>query len=182
MKKADINSVYSVFQHSQGVFTDTRNPLAGGLFFALGGPNFDGNEFAHQALAKGARAAVIDNANSWKDDRYLLVDNVLDCLQQVANLHRSQFTIPVIAITGSNGKTTTKELMQRVLARKYEVVATKGNLNNHIGVPLTLLDIEEGTELAIIEMGANHQGEIAALCEIATPDPWIDYQHRPRSY
>ena len=165
-----IESVYQAFDHSSGVCTDTRNITAGCIFFALKGDRFNGNDYAKKALEEGAKFAVIDEPQANNDERLLLVDNVLTTLQQVANHHRRQFKIPVLAITGSNGKTTTKELIRTVLSKKFKVLATEGNLNNHIGVPLTLLNITAQTEIAIIEMGANHLGEIAALCEIAEPE------------
>jgi UDP-N-acetylmuramoyl-tripeptide--D-alanyl-D-alanine ligase len=139
------------------------------MFFALKGEKFNANEFAEEALAKGAGLAIIDEAAFKKDDRYLLVDNVLEALQQLARYHRSQLTLPVIGLTGSNGKTTTKELVYAVLSKKFKTFATKGNLNNHIGVPLSVLAITDETEVGIIEMGANHIGEIAHLCTIANP-------------
>lgn len=149
--------------------TDTRKLQPGGLFFALSGANFNGNTFAQQALDKGAAYAVIDDAAYATSDKCIVVSNVLETLQQLANHHRRQLTIPIIAITGSNGKTTTKELIAAVLRRKFVTYATEGNLNNHIGVPLTLLQVKQNAEMAIIEMGANHQREIAGYCEIAMP-------------
>ncbi len=140
------------------------------MFFALQGNNFDGNEYVSKALSLGANH-VICTDSKWEDHKQVsVVANTLSCLQKMANHHRRQFDIPVLALTGSNGKTTTKELTAAVLRKKYDVVATRGNLNNHIGVPLTLLEIDKQTEIAIIEMGANHQGEIAALCQIAKPN------------
>ena len=166
-----IENLYAIFKEQKIVTTDSRNVPGGSVFFALKGDNFNGNAYAQQALEKGAAYAVIDEQAYLppNDLRYCLVHDVLKALQQLANYHRQQLTIPVIAITGSNGKTTTKELTARVLAEKYKTLATKGNLNNHIGVPLTLLSIDETVEMAIIEMGANHQGEIKMLCEIAEP-------------
>ena len=152
------------------VCIDTRAISTGCLFFALKGPNFNANEFAITALQKGASYAVVDEAKYVLDERYILVKDVLTTLQNLANHHRKQLKCPVLAITGTNGKTTSKELTYRVLKQKYKTSATKGNLNNHIGVPLSLLAIEVDTEYAIIEMGANHVGEIAQLCEIAEPD------------
>jgi UDP-N-acetylmuramoyl-tripeptide--D-alanyl-D-alanine ligase len=139
------------------------------LFFALKGPHFDGNAFAEQALEKGASYAVIDNVQYKKDARYILVDDVLVTLQKLASHHRKQLKIPIIGITGSSGKTTTKELIQAVLCSRYVVTATQGNLNNHIGVPLTVLAMDVKTEIGVVEMGANHVGEIAQLCAIAQP-------------
>lgn len=165
-----IEQLYSHFLKHPLVCTDTRDIKPGSIFFALKGANFNGNAFAEQALNSGCSLAVIDEANYKKDERYFLVDDVLVALQQLANHHRKQLNIPVIGITGSNGKTTTKELIHAVLSKKYNTLATKGNLNNHIGVPLTLLSITKEHEMAIIEMGANHQGEIALLCTIAEPD------------
>jgi len=139
------------------------------LFFALSGENFNGNKFAKAALEHGAIAAVIDDADYDSKD-CILVKDTLECLQKLAVHHRKQLNTPVIALTGSNGKTTTKELISSVLSRKFALSSTRGNLNNHIGVPLSLLKLKKSTELAVIEMGANHQGEIAGLCEIAQPD------------
>ena len=151
------------------ICTDTREIKEGAIFFALKGENFNANQFAEKALNEGCSLAVIDEPPYKKDDRYFLVEDVLKTLQDLANYHRRQLTIPVLAITGTNGKTTSKELVNAVLSEKYKVQATKGNLNNHIGVPLTLLNISKEHEMAIIEMGANHQGEIAMLCNIAQP-------------
>ncbi|WP_186757632.1 UDP-N-acetylmuramoyl-tripeptide--D-alanyl-D-alanine ligase [Echinicola salinicaeni] len=168
---ATITSLYEIYKQSTGVSTDSRKIGAGNLFFALKGPNFNANNFASKALEAGASAVVIDEGQ-YKvegDDRYFLVDDVLQTLQQLANFHRNQLDIPFLAITGSNGKTTTKELVNAVLSKKYKTYATVGNLNNHIGVPLTLLSMDENTELGIVEMGANKIGDIAELCEIAEP-------------
>ena len=141
------------------------------MFFALKGENFNGNEFAEQALKNGARYAVVDDKNFVKNkDEYILVKNTLEALQKLALFHRNYLEIPILAITGSNGKTTTKELVHSVLARKFKTIATKGNLNNHIGVPLTLLSMDDQTEFGIVEMGANHLLEIEFLCTIANPD------------
>lgn len=152
------------------VDTDTRKIRNNTIFFALKGENFNGNSFADEAIAKGASYAVIDEEKYATSDKTILVDNVLETLQQLANYHRNYLKLPVIALTGSNGKTTTKELINAVLSTKYKTTATVGNLNNHIGVPLTLLSIQEDTEIGIVEMGANHQKEIAFLSEIANPD------------
>lgn len=160
--------IYSIFLKNRSISTDSRQLLPGCLFFALKGENFDGNKYAQKAIEAGAAYAVIDDEN-YDGPATILVDDVLITLQNLANMHRRNFKIPVVAITGSNGKTTTKELLNAVLSQKYKVTATKGNLNNHIGVPLTLLGITDETQLAIIEMGANHQGEIAQLCAIAEP-------------
>jgi UDP-N-acetylmuramoyl-tripeptide--D-alanyl-D-alanine ligase len=163
-----LEELYGIFLKNRIISTDSRQIHPGCLFFALKGDNFDGNKYAKKAVEASADYAIIDDDN-FEDQQTLLVDDVLLTLQQLANLHRRNFQIPVVAITGSNGKTTTKELMNAVLSQKYKVTATKGNLNNHIGVPLTLLGITDNTQLAIIEMGANHQGEIANLCTIAEP-------------
>lgn len=164
-----IEHIYEIYNKHSSVKTDTRKLENGDLFFALKGPNFNGNEFAAKAIETGAVYAVIDEAGYEIPGRTILVDDVLKTLQQLALHHRKQLSIPFIAITGSNGKTTTKELVHTVLSGKYKTVATKGNLNNHIGVPLTILSIPADTEMAIIEMGANHVGEIASYCEIALP-------------
>ncbi len=165
-----INELYSHFQKHPQVCTDTREIKPNSIFFALKGGNFNANNFAEQALNAGCSLAVIDEEKYKKDERFFLVDDVLTTLQQLANHHRKQLSIPIISITGTNGKTTSKELVNAVLSQKYKVQATKGNLNNHIGVPLTLLSITNEHEMAIVEMGANHQGEIAMLCGIAEPD------------
>ena len=168
-----IKDLYSKFISSSGVSTDTRNISPGNIFFALKGPHFDANKLAAKALDSGASFVVIDDPAYALGERYLLVDNVLQTLQQLANYHRNLFDIPVLGITGSNGKTTTKELIHRVLSRRFNVLATRGNLNNHIGVPLTLLRLSKETEIAIIEMGANKIGDIHELCEIAAPNHGI---------
>lgn len=165
----NIEKLYAVFRSTSGVITDTRKIKPDCLFVALKGSNFNGNKFASVALEKGAKYAIVDEVEYAIDERCFLVENGLDFLQKLANHHRKQFNIPVIAITGSNGKTTTKELSASVLSSTYPTHFTQGNLNNHIGVPLTLLAMPDETEVAIIEMGANHQKEIAALCEIAAP-------------
>jgi len=165
----DIKILYEKFIQAGTVSTDTRKITRGSVFFSLKGEKFNANEFAAEALEKGAAYAVVDEAKWVKNDRYILVDDALRSLQQLARYHRNQFDIPIIALTGSNGKTTTKELLKAVLSKKYNVLATIGNLNNHIGVPLTILSIDKTIELAIVEMGANHLGEIATLCEIANP-------------
>lgn len=164
-----IAELYNIFKEYQTVTTDSRKITEGCIFFALKGDNFDGNAYAEKALGAGAIRAVIDNPEYKKDNRYILVDNVLTTLQDLARHHRRQFDFPVIAITGSNGKTTTKELVAVVMSSQYNTHYTKGNLNNHIGVPLTLLELNADHEVAIIEMGANHQGEIELLCNIAEP-------------
>ena len=165
-----IEKLYSLFLKHPIVCTDTRDIKPGSIFFALKGENFNGNKFAEQALNEGCAIAVIDEVEFQKKENCFLVDDVLTALQQLANHHRKQLGIPVIGITGSNGKTTSKELINAVLNQKYKVLATRGNLNNHIGVPLTLLSITKEHEMAIVEMGANHQGEIELLSKIAEPD------------
>lgn len=165
----EIEKIYEKYLESKRISTDTRQITPGSVFFALKGDKFNANEFAEEALNKGASQAVIDEPKFKKDDRYIVVDNVLENLQQLAKHHRDQLKIPVLALTGSNGKTTSKELLHAVLSKKFKTLATKGNLNNHIGVPLTLLAIDESVEFAVIEMGANHLGEIALLCSIANP-------------
>jgi UDP-N-acetylmuramoyl-tripeptide--D-alanyl-D-alanine ligase len=165
-----ITDLYALFEKYPKVSTDTRNIQDNSIFFALKGANFNGNKFAKQALENGARFAVIDEAQNLKDERFILVDDVLKTLQNLANHHRNQFDIPVLGITGTNGKTTTKELLNEVLSQKYNVLATAGNFNNHIGVPLTLLKLKPEHDLAIIEMGANHPGEIYELCQISEPN------------
>lgn len=164
-----IEFLYSRFLLSDGVSIDTRTIKKNNLFFAISGPNFNANEFAKEALDKGAAYAVVDDKKFVTDDRIILAKDCLEALQKLAVFHRERFKRPVIGITGSNGKTTTKELITRVLSEKYVVYATKGNYNNHIGVPLTLLHIHPQVEIAIIEMGANHVGEIAQLCDLAKP-------------
>ncbi len=161
--------LYSLFQQFPVVNTDSRKTIPDSLFFALKGENFDGNQFAIQALENGAAYAVVDDKSLPKDERLILVDNVLLSLQRLAALHRSKMKATVVAITGSNGKTTTKELCAAVLSKKYNTLYTQGNLNNHIGVPLTLLRMRPETEMAVIEMGANHMGEIRRLCQLAAP-------------
>ena len=166
---ATTEQLYEIYQKHPIVCTDTRAITKDCLFFALKGDNFDANTFAAQALADGAAFAIVDNQEFAKNDRYLLVDDVLTALQDLAKHHRKQLNIPVIGLTGSNGKTTTKELIRAVLAEQFNTFATKGNLNNHIGVPLSILSIQSDVEIAVIEMGANHQKEIELLCEIAQP-------------
>lgn len=165
-----IEKLYQHYLRSSGVSTDTRTIEKDNIWFALKGPNFNANKFADQALSKGAALVVVDDDAFCKDERYFLVEDCLIALQQLATHHRRQLKIPFLAITGSNGKTTTKELVRDVLAMKYNVKATEGNLNNHIGVPLTLLKLDEATDFAVVEMGANAQKEIKMLCEIAEPD------------
>lgn len=165
----NIAGLYEIYLQYPSVQTDTRKLKQGDIFFALKGPNFNGNTFAAQALEAGAAYVIIDEAEYAVSDKYILVDDVLKCLQDLANYHRRQLNIPIIAITGSNGKTTTKELVTAVLRKKYITYATDGNLNNHIGVPLTLLKIKQDAEMAVVEMGANHQKEIESYCLIAEP-------------
>lgn len=166
----NIETLYDLYVKHPYVSTDTRNILPGGIFFALRGANFNGNTFADQALAGGASYVVIDDAAYAKDERYILVNDVLKALQDLALFHRKTLHIPIIGVTGTNGKTTTKELLHATLSQQFKTYATKGNLNNHIGVPLTILSIDDSVEVAVVEMGANHLGEIAFLCNIALPD------------
>lgn len=161
--------LYNLFLKSSGVSTDTRSIGRDSMYFALKGANFNGNAFAGQALEKGASLAIIDE-EEYEQQGTILVDDVLQSLQDLARFHREQLQIPVIGLTGSNGKTTTKELMHAVLSSRFNTLATSGNLNNHIGVPLSLLRIGKAHEIAIIEMGANHQGEIAMLSDLCQPD------------
>jgi UDP-N-acetylmuramoyl-tripeptide--D-alanyl-D-alanine ligase len=169
MKYPAIEEIYSLYLKHPVVGTDTRNIKQDSIFFALKGANFNANTFAKEAISKGAKYAVIDE-EAYYTYGCILVENVLITLQQLATYHRRQSKIPFIGITGSNGKTTTKELTAAILSKKYKTLFTQGNLNNHIGVPLTLLSLKKEHEIAIIEMGANHQGEIAELCKIAEPD------------
>jgi len=167
----NIESLYTHFIQSTGVSTDTRKIGQGNIFFALKGPNFNANDFAPKALEAGASLVVVDEERVIPegDPRYFLVEDALTALQKLANHHRHQLQIPIIGLTGSNGKTTSKELLHAVLKQKFNTSATVGNLNNHIGVPLTLLAISKETEIAIVEMGANKQGDIKELCDIAEP-------------
>lgn len=164
-----IEELYQIYLKHPSVQTDTRKLKPGDIFFALKGEKFNGNAFAKQAVEAGAAYVVIDDAAYEISGKTILVDNVLECLQQLAHHHRQQFQIPFIAITGSNGKTTTKELIHAVLSSKYKTYTTEGNLNNHIGIPLTLLRIKADAEIAVIEMGANHQKEIERYCRYALP-------------
>lgn len=164
-----IEQLYQLYLQHSVISTDTRKITPGSLFFALKGDKFDANTFAEKAVEAGAAYAVIDNPEYQKNERFILVDDVLTTLQQLAAHHRSKLTIPVIGLTGSNGKTTTKELINAVLSQRFNTLATQGNLNNHIGVPLTILSINSSHEMAVIEMGANHQKEIALLSGIAQP-------------
>ena len=164
-----IEKLYDIFSENPLISTDSRAVEKGSLFFALKGENHDANLFAKQALQNGASYAIVDKPDIPESDRYILVEDVLETLQQLALYHRKQFQIPVLAITGSNGKTTTKELLAAVLETKYNCLYTKGNLNNHIGLPLTILRLNHSHQIACIEMGANHIGEIEKLCQIAQP-------------
>jgi len=172
MKLGSIEALYSIYTKHPSVVTDTRKLKLGDLYFALKGPNFNGNVFALQALEQGAAYAIVDeeipNSSAFQE-RILFVDDVLTTLQALAKYHRQQFNIPFIAITGSNGKTTTKELVYAVLASHFKTYTTQGNLNNHIGVPLTLLSIPKDAEMAVIEMGANHLHEIESYCSYTLP-------------
>ena len=165
-----IEKLHRLFLKFNGVSTDTRSIAHGALFFALKGENFNGNDFAKKALDSGASYCIIDEQQFQSNERFILVPNVLKTLQELANFHRKYLNIPIIAITGSNGKTTTKELINSVLARRYKTHATQGNYNNHIGVPLTLLQMDASVDIGIVEMGANHIGEIAKLCQISVPN------------
>ncbi len=165
-----IEELYERYLQSHVVTTDSRQVTPGCIFFALKGDNFDGNAFVPQALAQGAAACVTSDAQYGADQRCYVVPDVLKALQELAHCHRRHLSIPFVGITGTNGKTTTKELVHAVLSKKYRTHATRGNFNNHLGVPLTLLAIPADAELAIVEMGANHPGEIAFLCGIADPD------------
>lgn len=167
--KLSIAELYQLFKTCNGVSTDTRKIDKDCLFFALKGDKFNGNLFAKDALEKGAKYAVVDQADVATDERFILVNDVLYTLQKLANFHRQHLSIPIVGLTGSNGKTTNKELIAAVLSKKFKTYATKGNLNNHIGVPLTLLQIDNTYEAAVVEMGANHQGEIRLLSGITEP-------------
>ncbi|MGO3689031.1 MAG: UDP-N-acetylmuramoyl-tripeptide--D-alanyl-D-alanine ligase [Psychroflexus halocasei] len=164
-----LENLHTAFLKSTGVSTDSRKIEKDQIFFALKGDNFNGNQYAQKAIDQGAKLVVIDDEN-YKTDKTFLVEDVLECLQNLARFHRRYLDLVIIAITGSNGKTTTKNLINEVLSQKFKVKATEGNLNNHIGVPLTLLSFNTTHEIGIVEMGANHQGEIKALCEIAEPN------------
>jgi UDP-N-acetylmuramoyl-tripeptide--D-alanyl-D-alanine ligase len=166
----DISKLHQIFLNSKGVSTDTRSIEANQLYFALKGPSFDGNQYCDQALANGASYCIIDDPTAKVESKTILVKDVLSCLQKLALFHRKTLKIPLIALTGSNGKTTTKELLVAALKEKYRVAYTLGNLNNHIGVPLSLLSIKPSDEIAVIEMGANAQNEIAFLSSLSLPD------------
>ena len=165
----EISELYKIYKSKSSICTDTRKIEKGGLFFALKGENFNGNLFAAKAISDGCSFAIIDEKKIAKNDKFILVKNVLETLQNLARHHRKQLSIPIIGITGTNGKTTSKELIHAVLKSELNSYATKGNLNNHIGVPLSILKITKEHEIAIIEMGANHEKEIAFLCDIAKP-------------
>lgn len=166
----DINCIHQLFLKCKSVSIDTRKIIPESFFVAIKGDNFDANTFAKEALNKGALYVIIDNKDYFIDDRTILVEDSLVTLQELAKFHRRYLKLPIIALTGSNGKTTTKELIHVVLSKKFNTKATVGNLNNHIGVPLTLLSFDSNTEIGIVEMGANHKKEIEFLCELATPD------------
>lgn len=165
-----IDELYQLYTLSYKVVKDTRDEVNNAMYFALKGENFNGNKYAMKAVEQGANYAVIDEERYQVDERLILVDDVLSCLQDLAKYHRAQLGIPIFALTGSNGKTTSKELINAVLCKKFNCYATQGNLNNHIGVPLTLLAMTPDHDFGVVEMGANHQLEIEALCNIALPD------------
>ncbi|MCF8343307.1 MAG: UDP-N-acetylmuramoyl-tripeptide--D-alanyl-D-alanine ligase, partial [Bacteroidales bacterium] len=164
----NIERLYEIFLKHPKITTDSRQNVKGSIFFGLRGERFDGNKFARDAISKGAILAVV-NENELQGEKIISVKDSLLTLQELASLHRAHLNIPVLGLTGSNGKTTTKELIARVLAKKYKVSFTRGNLNNHIGLPLTVLDIDHTYDMAVVEMGANHIGEIDQLCQIARP-------------
>ncbi len=166
----NIEKIYEEIVKGRNISTDSRNIKAGDVFFALKGENFDGNAYVRKTLEAGAFAAFTDSKTNRRISGAIFVPDVLECLQRTANFHRLRLGVPVIGITGTNGKTTTKELCREVLSRKFRITATEGNFNNHIGLPLSLLKMNEDTEMGIVEMGANHPGEIEALCRIASPD------------
>jgi len=165
----EIDKLYSLIK-SKKIVTDTRKIIGNAVFFALKGDNFNGNKFAEDALKKGASLAIVDEKKYEISDKTIFVNDVLTCLQKLSSYHRKKLNVPIIAITGSNGKTTTKELISAVLSKKYKVTNTIGNLNNHIGVPLTLLSMTKKTEIGVVEMGANHPHEIEFLCDIIKPN------------
>ncbi len=165
-----IKEIYQLFIEHPVVSTDSRKIKKGCIFFALKGETFNGNKYAGNAIAEGAAYAIVDEMEYADNSRIIFVENVLKTLQELATFHRKKLALPILGITGTNGKTTTKELIAAVLAKKFRVSYTQGNLNNHIGVPLTLLGMNNETELGVVEMGANHPGEIAELCQIAQPN------------
>lgn len=165
----NLKQLHQVFINSNGICTDTRKISKNALFFALKGDNFNGNQYASLAIDNGCSFAIVDEKEFVTNDKCILVDSVLKTLQDLANFHRKQFNIPIIGITGSNGKTTTKELIGEILSKKYQVLMTQGNLNNHLGVPFTLLNLNSNHEIAVIEMGANKPGDIKELVDIAEP-------------
>ncbi len=165
----EINDLYQLFLKYPSIQTDSRKIKKADIFFALKGPNFNGNVYAQQAIDDGAAYCIVDEDTGIQNEQIILVDDCLNTLQQLAKKHRQQFNIPFIAITGSNGKTTTKELIHAVLSAAYKTYTTEGNLNNHIGIPLTILKIKSDAEIAVIEMGANHQKEIEGYCEYTLP-------------
>lgn len=166
----NIKEIHQLFLNTSGVCTDTRKIQKKQIYFALKGNHFDGNKFVNEAFKKGASYAVVDDSSLQNQPNCVFVENTLDTLQSLANFHRNYLSIPIIGITGSNGKTTTKKLVNSLLSKKFKTQATQGNLNNHIGVPLTLLSFHSQTEYGIVEMGANHQKEIDFLCSISQPD------------
>ncbi|MGB0916303.1 MAG: UDP-N-acetylmuramoyl-tripeptide--D-alanyl-D-alanine ligase, partial [Flavobacteriales bacterium] len=166
----EISEIYELYKQSTGICTDSRKVFDGCMYVSLKGESFDGNKFALEALEKGAAYSITDDPTLPNTNGLIKVEDGLNALQKLSSYHRQQFDIPVIGITGSNGKTTTKELMLSVLSQKYNVLATAGNFNNHIGVPLTLFGLNSTHEIAIIEMGASAQGEIKELCDIANPN------------
>ena len=168
--KNKLIKIYEIFLDHNTIGTNSRNIQKNAVFFALKGDNFNGNKFAEEALGNGAAFAVVDEIKYVKDNRYILVENTLSTLQELSIFHRSKINIPVVAITGTNGKTTTKELAHKILSQKYNAQATQGNLNNHIGVPLSILSANRNTEILVLEMGANHIGEIEFLCKLANPN------------
>ena len=168
--KMKISELYKIYKNYYLIDTDTRNIRPNTIFFALKGKHFNGNAFAEEALKLGANYVIVDEEIYKTNNKIIVVNNVLKTLQELANYHRNQLNIPIIGLTGSNGKTTTKELIYSVLNKKFITKATQGNLNNHIGVPLTLLSITPKDEVAIVEMGANHQKEIELLSSICEPD------------
>ena len=165
-----IPQLYNDFIRGHRVTTDSRSIQEGDVFIALKGENFNGNQFARSALEKGASTAFVDDKAYLLSEKCLFIPDGLGFLQEIARYHRHRLGLPILGITGTNGKTTTKELCQAVLSKRYRTIATQGNLNNHIGVPLTLLSMDENTQFGIVEMGANHPDEIKDLCEIADPD------------